>query len=361
MEQKKKGTAEHWAAVALCVAALAAAVYISLRWLLPVLVPFFIAWAAALAVRRPAEVLHRRIPLSVRIWRVILLLFLLVLLLGGLVLLSGRLLLEAESLLGRLSEDTALWESVQNAFEGMIAAVRRYFPALSENGQVFLEESATALIRQWAGKLLTALTDFIGRFLMALPGALFALTVTLIAAVYFALDLPRIHQALLSFLPTEMKSGAEQGVQGLKKTAASYLRAYSLLAVLTCSLLLLGFVLLRVKYAFLLAFVFTLIDVLPVLGVGMLLVPWGVFCLAMGDLRLGMGLLILFAVVTLVRQFAEPRVVGAHMGIHPLGTLVAMYGGFRLFGVAGLLLAPPLAVAAKSVFAAWRDRRGKQS
>ncbi len=342
-------------------AAVVVAIYVSLRWLLPILVPFFIAWGAALAVRRPAELLHRRIRLPVRVWRVILLLILLALLIGGLVLLSGRLLLEAETLLARLSEDPTLWEGLQAAFNRIITTVRRYFPALSGEGQALLEQSATALIREWAGKLLSFLTDLIGRFLMALPGALFALTVTLIAAVYFAMDLPRIHRGMLSLLPPRMQQSAERGAAGLRKTVVSFLRAYSLLALLTCSMLLLGFVLLRVRYAFLLAIIFTLVDVLPVLGVGMLLVPWGIGCLATGDLRLGMGLLILFAVVTLVRQFAEPKIVGTHMGIHPLGTLLAMYGGFKLMGVVGLLLAPPLAVAARSIFLAWRGERKEKS
>ena len=88
-------------------------------------------------------------------------------------------------------------------------------------------------------------------------------------------------------------------------------------------------------------------DFLPLLGTGVVLVPWGIVSLLLGETRVGVGLLILFGVCTLLRQLAEPRLFGQGLGVHPLLALLSTYAGLRLFGVAGMLLAPLVAAGVK--------------
>ncbi len=96
--------------------------------------------------------------------------------------------------------------------------------------------------------------------------------------------------------------------------------------------------------------VFFLIPInLPLLGTGVVLIPWAVVSFFIGDMRLGMGLLILFGVSSLVRQFTEPRLLGAELGLHPLVSLLAVYAGWKLFGVWGMMLAPFGALWAKAL------------
>ena len=124
--------------------------------------------------------------------------------------------------------------------------------------------------------------------------------------------------------------------------------------LITFSLLLLGFWLLKIKYALILSALFALIDFLPVLGVGALLVPWGAFELVRGNYKLAIGLIVLYAVIAIVRQVTEPKIIGANFGIHPLLTLFSMYMGLSLFGVTGMILGPVAAVTAKGVFGSKR-------
>ena len=105
-----------------------------------------------------------------------------------------------------------------------------------------------------------------------------------------------------------------------------------------------GLLLLRVEPAVLLAGLTALVDALPIFGSGTVLVPWGIWALLSGDLLRGFGLLFLYGLVTLVRSLLEPRLVGRRAGLPPLVALISMYGGFRLFGILGLLLAPLAAV-----------------
>ena len=91
------------------------------------------------------------------------------------------------------------------------------------------------------------------------------------------------------------------------------------------------------------AFLTTLVDALPVLGTGMVLIPWALICFLGGNSIRGLGLLGLYATAALVRSVLEPKLVGSHLGLDPLVTLIAMYCGLRLWGLAGMLLLPMLA------------------
>ena len=88
-----------------------------------------------------------------------------------------------------------------------------------------------------------------------------------------------------------------------------------------------------------------LLDLLPVIGVGTVLIPWGIFALATGNKILGIGLILLFVANTVIRQFAEPRIVGKSLNLHPLITLMAIYIGYALFGFIGVFILPVIAVS----------------
>ena len=97
---------------------------------------------------------------------------------------------------------------------------------------------------------------------------------------------------------------------------------------------------LRVDYALLMALIGALVDVLPVVGVGLIFVPWGIFSLISGNVFLGAGLFIMYGVISVLRQIVEPHIVGGSIGVHPLLMLMAMYVGFRIFGIAGMIILP---------------------
>ena len=120
--------------------------------------------------------------------------------------------------------------------------------------------------------------------------------------------------------------------------------------LITFSILLIGFLILKIPYALLLALLSAIVDMLPVLGVGTVLIPWAAVLLLQKNYYLGFALLILYAVCVLVRQVAEPKLIGKSLGLHPVLTLFATYVGFELFGVIGMLLAPFLALLARTAF-----------
>ena len=114
--------------------------------------------------------------------------------------------------------------------------------------------------------------------------------------------------------------------------------------------MLLGLFLVGAPYPWLMAIVIAVLDLLPVIGVGTALIPWGVWCFISKNTGLGIGLLVLFAVHTVLRQMLEPKIVGKSLGVHPLLTLVFIYTGYALFGFIGLLLVPVLTVLVNIAF-----------
>ena len=113
---------------------------------------------------------------------------------------------------------------------------------------------------------------------------------------------------------------------------------------------------LKIPYALTLSVLIALIDILPVLGVGTVLVPWAIVLYMMGNSYTATGLLIIFGIIWLVRQVSEPKIVGESVGVSPLITLVSMYIGFKLIGFSGLFIFPIGAIIVKSVYDAVKDK-----
>ena len=131
--------------------------------------------------------------------------------------------------------------------------------------------------------------------------------------------------------------------------ATQYLRAYCVLFAITLGELVIGFLILRVRYVLLIALLVALLDFLPIFGVGTVLIPWAIISLIAGNTALGVGLAVLYVVITVIRQIIEPRVVGKSLGLHPILMLISLYAGLKLFGVIGVFAGPAVALCAKAL------------
>jgi predicted PurR-regulated permease PerM len=129
-----------------------------------------------------------------------------------------------------------------------------------------------------------------------------------------------------------------------------YIKAYLIILLMTFSELLIGFFILKIPYALTLASVIAIIDILPVLGVGTVLIPWGIVLIILGDSFLAAGIFILYGIIWVVRQIVEPRIVGKSMGLSPLITLAAMYIGYSSIGYGGLFVFPIAAMILKCLY-----------
>ncbi len=175
-----------------------------------------------------------------------------------------------------------------------------------------------------------------------IPFWLTTIAFSILCSVFISMDYGTVTSFLLRQVPRKMRPLILRCKHFLQNSLLQMLKAYAILLLITFAQLFAGFFLLRIKQPFLWAAVLALLDFLPFIGTGLVLIPWGIFHLLSGRTPLGTGLLILYAILTIVHNLMEPRLVSSSIGLHPLATLIAMYGGLRLFGFVGLLTAPIL-------------------
>ncbi len=330
------------ASMIFCIAAGIAASYILFKYVFALVLPFLLGAGIGALACGIAGRLMKLTQASRRSVSVAVLLLLLCSLVGGVFLGVRRLVAE----LGRLAESIGngdgriaeLFGEVSNLLSNISDRISDLFG--NADGGEKAGEFIDGLIGNILSSLASAIPGFLTGIASALPDILLGLIVTVIAAFYFTLDGGKIRHGARALLPSSLS-----GMLGhIKKEAAiaavGYLRSYSLILLITFAEIFFGLSVLGVEYSFLIAAITALIDILPVLGVGIVLIPWAIFCLLTRDLFLGIGLIILYVIIVIVRQFIEPKIVGESLGLHPLITLAAFYLGYRLFGFAGIIIAP---------------------
>lgn len=165
-----------------------------------------------------------------------------------------------------------------------------------------------------------------------------------IATLFMELDFPKILRFLQRLIPRKWQRTADNIRHNVMGTLGKCVLSYVIILGMTFAELAIGFLILGIDGAFTIAFVIALLDILPVLGTGTVLLPWMVIAIASGNLKMGIGVLVLYLVITIVRNIVEPRLVGGQIGLPPVVMLPCMIVGLRLFGFIGLF-GVPLGVA----------------
>ncbi len=343
------------AAITVTVAGVLLFIYLVGNFAIGLLLPFLLAFLLALLTRPVVLWLSARTRCPLKALSVAVTLGAL-LLLGGLCYLAiSRLLLEIKELLTFLAEDLGNEEGKIARFLGFFKDLFSGFPLFDRLGQSEILQYFPGDPDDFMGEQLRTLfsgisermTAFAAMLLSRAPSLLIFLLVTLISCFYFSVEYDVVCRAFSRLLPTRYAQRFPEWKRRAGGAVKRYVRAYLLLFLLTFAELLLGFMILGTEYALLLAFITALLDALPVLGVGTVLLPYAIFAFVTGSRFLGFGLLILYGVITLVRQIIEPHLVGKSLGLHPILSLVAFYVGWKLFGIVGVFLGPVVALLLK--------------
>lgn len=321
-------------------------VWLSLRFLFPLFSPFVLGAVLALAAEPMVAFLSRRLRLPRAVSSGIGVGMAFCFLAMGVLLLLGFLVRELRTLAQMLPalEQTAL-EGIHTARDWALGQTFR----LPENLGSLLRENLTGLFSDGASLTARAsglLLSFAGNLLSRLPDSALGLGTGVISAFLISAKLPRMRRWLLRRIPKERLRALTAAAGRVKATVLGWLTAQSKLMAVTAVLLALGFRLLRIERSLLWALGVALVDAFPILGTGTVLLPWSLFAFLQQDAPRAIGLLGLYVTVTLTRSILEPKLVGRHLGLDPLAALMALYAGYRLWGLPGMILAPMLTVTA---------------
>jgi len=233
---------------------------------------------------------------------------------------------------------------------GMLENANEYIRNLIGQAQSYSGNGATPLpeeLENWVsnitaalGQLSTKLSGVLFSFASGIPDFFIFFIVFLVAVYLFAFSLPMMKASFLSLFEEKSKLQVEEVLLSLRRSVFGFLRAQLLLSLITYVLSFAGLLIIGTGYPLAIALVIVVVDILPVLGVGSALVPWAVYQIATGDMYTGIGLILLFLVITIVRRIVEPKILGDAVGIGALSALISLYVGYELVGVIGVFLGP---------------------
>lgn len=157
-----------------------------------------------------------------------------------------------------------------------------------------------------------------------------------------------IHRFFPKRVIRTLKNISEHGL----KTAFAFLKAQFLIALLSSSIVFLGFVILRIEHPFTIAMIVLLIDLIPYIGIGFFFIPWIIYSFLTKQFDIAIQLSVVYSVVVIMRQFIEPRMIAKQIGIHPLVALLVLFAGFQYFGLIGIVITPLILIVVSTLYKA---------
>ena len=324
----------------------AVSAWIGLRFLLPISLPFLLGGSLALAAEPMTRFLCNRLQLprgaaaGLSVTGAFCFLAFLILMLCALLLRELRILAGLLPNLENATRDglSLLSQWLLTRISILPTGIRDFL-----TGQVNeLFSGSSALLDQAVSFLL----NLAGGVLRHVPDSALVLGTGIISSYMIAAKLPRIQKWIADRLSRERLKPMLETLSNIKNAIFGWLKAQLKLSSITWLILTMGLILLRIPYAPLWASLIALLDAFPVLGTGTALLPWSLILFLQKDSARAVGLLGIYTVISLSRSVLEPKLVGKPLGLDPLATLFALYAGYKLWGLGGMILSPVLAVAA---------------
>ena len=335
---------------------------ILITWLLNVLFeytyPFVLALLLSLVTVPLVNLFERKLNMPRALGTIVSLLIVLSIVVGVIVLVIIQLIHYATIAAERLPEQIETFtQYIQRLFNEKIAPLLNdayeSYQQLNPGQTTSLEGGITELGVQLAaaiGVLSRGVASTLQSMLAALPLVLLLVIVIVLAWFFITKDWPNYIESLNRLNKRTGYKEFEEVMINLRSALFGYVRAQVILISMTFGIVLIGLLTLRIDNPLSVALLAAFFDLLPYLGVGTLLIPWAAFAAVSGDWYVTVGLIVLYIIVIVQRNFAEPKIVGSHIGLNPLAALIAIFVGLKLFGVLGFIVGPVLAVLIKALY-----------
>ena len=331
--EKKKSFLIHAAYYAAIIGIALIAIRYLLRPLLPFIIGFFVAWI----LQRPAKAISRKFHLYRRISALLLGAAFYSIVFIAAVTAGVQVISALENLVPQLP---ALYANIilplmTNAFDKLDVYLANVDPEIVEIVEKMISQ-LLSYMSQLVSTLSVTAVRLASSLITSLPSIILSIILTVISTFFIALDFDNIIGFVKRAMPTNVQSTVSQtvttGVSSIRKILISYI----LILLLSFAELSLGLLILRVPYAVGIALMIAVMDIMPILGTGLVLIPWALIAGVMRNVRMAVGIGLLYIIMVAVRNVVEPKLVGSQMGLHPLVTLISMFVGLQLFGIVGL-------------------------
>ena len=319
--------------------------------------PFLVAFIISLLIEPLIKFVNKKTSLTRKTSAIIILIVVSLILIG----------LISWGIASVISEATNLLQGLNTYIESAYNQVQNIISNIDFN-KLKIPQEVTKVIQNSLWDLIGTVSNWVKNFLTSLMGFLTEIPTIAIyigicfVAIYFmCTDKLYMIDQIEHHLPKEWVKRISRHTRDLISSLGHYLKAEATLILISFFVSLIGlyifkFIGLNIKYPLLAALGIGFVDALPILGSGTAMIPWAVISAVNGDIKLALCIIILWVIMSVIRQFAEPRVVSKHIGIHPIFTLIAMYTGFKAIGVLGMFVGPIVLIILKNIFATMIDK-----
>lgn len=301
------------------------------------LLPFLFGIIIASVVQKPADIISKRIKIKKEICAS----FLSVICYIAVVCIISALVWILYTQFSELIEQISNYSgSIISFFENFYNHFKILFNSLGDGLKETINNFSQNTVNTLISKVTSLFSALITTFIKKLPSLFVSIVVTVVATCYIAKDYERLLSFLRGIIGAKSYQKANDFYIVIKNCLFKFIIGYFWLFVITFFQLLFGFLLLGIKHFVALAFLVAFLDLLPIIGTATILIPWSIFMFFIGDFSMGLGLLLLLVFIVVVRNYAEPKIIGKQMGINPLFTLVFIFVGLRFGGFLGMLILP---------------------
>ena len=318
--------------------------------LLRFFLPFVIGWAIAVIANPLVRFLEKRLKIVRKHSSMLIVVAVLALIIGVIYLVVSKLITEAA---GLARDIPGYYESASAGMEMLLLKAERFLQFLplgiqNSVGQFFahMGEYLNVAVQ----KIASPTVIVAGNVVKSIPSALVYTVVTIFSSYMFIVDRDKIMAVIHRYMPVDGTRYYRYFKKDVKHLVGGYFLAQFKIMFIIAAVLAAGFLVLGVDYALLLAVLIAILDFLPILGTGTVLIPWALIRLVSGQYAFAFGLIIIYVLTLVLRQIIQPKIVGDTMGLDPLMTLLFLYLGFKISGIAGMILAVPIGMLFISLY-----------
>ena len=334
-------------------------VYVFFKYCFVIAAPFLLSFFFAVILQRPLGWLDKKTKNKMHsFWSIVLVLLCVAIILGPVISIIATLFREIGNFISFLGEQLNDLPTFLVTLQNEILKAIKFLPdsiytSVSENITQFFGNLINDFDVSKLGINMSSITSGLSNGISGvysvvknIPSILIGVVIGVIAWILFTKDYKKVVKFIKLQLPDKHKNLLSETKKIFSSTILKMCRAYGLIMFITFCENFLGLTILNLigvmknSYVFVIAICIAVFDILPVAGSGGILIPWSLIALVSGNVGQCVGLLILYAVITVIRQYIEPKIVGDSLGVNPLVTLAGLYFGLKLFGFMGMFIVP---------------------
>ena len=347
--------------------AIMALIYVFFKYCFAVAAPFLLSFFFAVILQRPIRWLDKKTKNKYHtFWSILLVLLCVAIILGPVISIIAALFKEIGNFASYLGNQLNDLPTFLLTLQNEILKALKFLPdsiytSVSENITQFFgnlindfDVSKLGINMSSITSTLTSGISGVYSVVKNIPSIIIAVVIGIIACILFTKDYKRVVRFIKLQLPDKHKNLLSETKKVFSSTILKMCRAYGLIMFITFCENFIGLSILNLigvmdnNYVFVIAICIAIFDILPVAGSGGILIPWALVALVTGSVGQCIGLLVIYAIITVVRQYIEPKIVGNSLGVHPLVTLAGLYFGLKLFGFMGMFIVPICVMTVKA-------------